>query len=156
MLTGALPDRAGADDGARRVPDLVLPGLVPAVLFAGAEDLVSGDLALEERVGAEPCPDGLALADAAGSDRPEVLAAACEAPGSTTAITPAAAALVTAMPVVAVLSDRRPRSRSAMARDAAAAPARRPRGSSGEPTGNCGMLMRQSVVGRLPRALGLR
>jgi hypothetical protein len=146
VLTGVLLDCVGADDGVRKVPELPVPDDAEPLLAEldplpdVPEDLVPDD---------EACADGLVLAGAVDSDRPEVLAAACEAPGSTTAITPAATALTAPAAMVAVRTDLRPRSRSAAARDTARA-ASRSRRSSDESIRKCGVLMPISVTGRLP------
>jgi hypothetical protein len=142
VLTGALLDCVGADDGVCRVlearwPDECEPLLVAVPVLLPVLFPVPAGLA-----GA----DELVLAGAAVPDRPEVLAAACEAPGSTTAITPAATALATPVAAVAARTDFRPRSRSAIARDIARVSRWPPAGI----LGTCPVLMRISITGRLP------
>lgn len=151
MLTGALLDCAGADDGVCRVPEpLLLDDCEPLV----AEPEPELDLEPELLPVLFPVPAGLAGADelvlvgAAVPDGPEVLAAACEAPGSTTAITPAATALATPVAAVAARTDFRPRSRSVIARDIARV-SPRARWSPEGSLRKCGVLMRISVTGRL-------
>lgn len=132
VLTGALLDRVGADDGACSGPEPpVLDELEPVFdeleplladpepLPAVPERLAPGEPALDGRADDEPWADGLVLAGAAGTARAEVFVAAWEAPGSMIAIAPAAAALATPAAAVTVLSAFRPRSRSATARDTA-------------------------------------
>jgi hypothetical protein len=128
VLTGVLLDCVGADDGVCKVPELPVP-VDAEPLLAELDPLpdVPEDVVPDD----EACADGVVLVPAVDADRPEVLAAACEAPGSTTAITPAATALTTPAEVVAARTDLRPRSRSATARDTARA-ASRSRGSPDE------------------------
>ncbi|HWG01146.1 MAG TPA: hypothetical protein VG164_04775, partial [Trebonia sp.] len=140
VLTGAPLDCCGLLDGDCRLLELLLEELLleePLLLeeLLLEEPLLLEELLLEEplplpdepllddfdEVPAEPAdPDFPVDADPVPCTDPEpcadpVLVAARVAPGSMTAITPAAAKLATPTPVVVVFSRRRPCSRSATA-----------------------------------------
>lgn len=108
-------DCAGADDGACRLPELL--GLLELL-----EELDRPDDECE--LGEDFAGDGVPAPDE------PVLAEACVDPGSIAMTTPAAAMLAVEMATVADFSRRRPRSRSAAARETADMPLR-----------NCGVLM---------------
>ena len=110
MLSGDPLLWTGADDGACRVPELL--GLLE-VLELPDEPEFPGDPVLPE--------------DAAPRDDPVL---ACVEPGSRIATSPAAATLAAEIAAVVLVSQRRPRSRSATAPATLDAPLR-----------NCGVLM---------------
>jgi hypothetical protein len=124
VLTGVPPDCAGADAGACRLPELL-------ELFEELELLDECESSDEPELLDEGCelPDDGVPADGTVLGVP-VVAEALVAPGSRIATSPATATLAAEIAAVDLVSQRRPRSRSAIARATSDAPLR-----------NCGVLM---------------
>ena len=128
MLTGVLLDCAGADAGACRPPEL-LELLEELELLDEPESSDEFELSDEPELLEEGCelPDDLVPDDGAVPGDPVL---ACVEPDSRIATSPATATLAVEIAAVVLVSQRRPRSRSATARATLDAPLR-----------NCGVLM---------------
>jgi hypothetical protein len=127
VLTGVPLDCAGADAGACRPPELLeeLELLDERESFDGFESSDEPELPEDEC----ELPDDLVPDDGAVPDDP-VVAEAFVAPGNRIATSPATATLAAEIAAVVLVSQRRPRSRSATARATSDAPLR-----------NCGLLI---------------
>lgn len=171
VLTGVLLDCCGVEEGAWMLPELLLEELelleelaLPDESEPAEEPELSSELAEEPEVPEsddepslddpvdDPVPADPVLV-APVLDPAPVLVAACVAPGSMSAITPAAAKL--AMPTVAVvtLSLCRPRSRSAIAHERARAASRFLPWLRGGTVRNSGLLISASLSSPLVLAV---